>query len=56
MKTRLGVEWLETRETPSDISPIDPTGLNPPDMTPPVQSDTTTVPGTPIAPTGTPAH
>jgi hypothetical protein len=54
MKTRLGMECLETRETPSDLTPIDPTGLTPPATgTTPAQTD---VPGTPIAPSGTPAH
>jgi hypothetical protein len=54
MKTRLGVESLETRETPSDLTPIDPTGLTPP--APGATPSQTDVPGTPIAPSGTPAH
>ena len=54
MKTRLGMESLETRETPSGLDPIDPTGLTPPaPSTTPAQAD---VVGTPIAPSGTPAH
>jgi hypothetical protein len=49
-KTRLGVEWLETRENPSGLDPIDPTGLpqNPP--SPPANPAPPAPPGDPIAP------
>ena len=57
MKTRLGVEWLESRENPSGMDPIDPTGL-PPGPPVPTASDVANypTPGTPIAPTTAPAH
>ncbi len=49
MKIRLGMESLETRETPSDGGPMDPVSpISSPDTSPPAQPSPTPPTGDPI--------